>query len=265
MSGWGAGIGCQKKTSVVYSGVPFEFFCNLTKRLFSDEALEVADRRVPLVLVRNPRARRYVLRLNPDGTARVTVPRGGSATEARRFAERSKDWLQRALQRQANQPARPSHWLVGMPVLFRGESVVIEKVAGGAGKTIRLGTEVVRVADSVTDLRPAIEKHFWRLATQELPPRVQHYADQHQIRIQRVSIRNQKSRWGSCSRRGTISLNWRLIQTPPRVQDYIILHELMHCREMNHSARFWREVENVCPDYEHAERWLKQNAALLRP
>ena len=82
--------------------------------------------------------------------------------------------------------------------------------------------------------------------------------------VGRVSVRNQRSRWGSCARTGTISLNWRLIQTPDSVRDYIVLHELMHVRQMNHSARFWREVAAVCPAYEEAERWIKLHSALLR-
>ena len=242
----------------------FEFFRNLTQRSVSDESLNVGGQTVALVLVRNPRARRYLLRLRPDGAARVTIPRGGSATEARRFAERSKDWLAQALQRQAARPARSRLWVVGTSILFRGENAVIEIATGGAGNAARFGSEVLPVADLATDLRPAIEKHLWQLATQELPPRVQAFAAQHHVTVRRITVRNQRSRWGSCSRRGTISLNWRLIQTPSEVQDYIILHELMHVREMNHSARFWREVKSVCPDYEIAERWLKQNASLLR-
>ena len=82
--------------------------------------------------------------------------------------------------------------------------------------------------------------------------------------MQRVSIRNQRSRWGSCSRRATISLNWRLIQTPSFVRDYIILHELMHLRQMNHSARFWHEVQTACPGYHLAETWLRTHSDLLR-
>ena len=228
------------------------------------ETLEVGGRILPLVIVRHPRARRYLLRLTPDGAARVTIPRGGSATEARRFAERSKAWLEQAIQRQAARPVRSRQWMVGSSILFRGDSVMIEIATGAAGNAVRFGSEVVKVADVVTDFRPAIEKHLWRLAAQELPSRVQAYAAQHQVAVSRISVRNQKSRWGSCSRSGTISLNWRLIQTPLHVQDYIILHELMHLRQMNHSARFWREVKSVCPEYEIAERWLKQNASLLR-
>jgi predicted metal-dependent hydrolase len=245
--------------------VQFGFFRKLIEPVIPNDALEVGGQRVPLVLVRNPRARRYILRLNPDGVARVTVPRGGSAPEARRFVERSKDWLEQALQKQAARPIQSRQWWVGTFIWLRGEQVVIEKAEGRSSHAIRFGSEVVTVAEGVTDLRPALEKHLWRLARQELPSRVQAYAAQHRVHIRRISVRNQKSRWGSCSRRGTISLNWRLIQTPPHVQDYIILHELMHCREMNHSARFWCEVKSVCPNFERAEAWLKQNAALLRP
>ena len=245
----------------------FEFFRNLTKSFTEDDSLESLDvggRRLPLVLIRNPRARRYLLRLSPDGAARMTIPRGGSATEARRFAERNKAWLEQAIQRQAARPVRSRLWPVGTSLLFRGETVVIEIATGVSGNRVRFGSEVVKAVDGVTDFRPAIEKHLRQLASQELPPRVQAYAAQYHVTVSRVSVRNQKSRWGSCSRRGTISLNWRLIQTPLYVQDYIILHELMHLRQMNHSARFWQEVKSVCPDYEVAERWLKQNASLLR-
>jgi predicted metal-dependent hydrolase len=78
-----------------------------------------------------------------------------------------------------------------------------------------------------------------------------------------VLVRNQRTRWGSCSARRTISLNWRLIQTPPFVRDYIIVHELMHLREMNHSQRFWHQVARAYPRWREAEAWLKQHRRLL--
>jgi len=120
------------------------------------------------------------------------------------------------------------------------------------------------VVNPDADLRPAIQSHLRRLATRELPPRVLQWAATHGIAVARVTVRDQKTRWGSCSRRGTISLNWRLIQTPVFVCDYIILHELAHRRQMNHSARFWQEVERLCPAYELAEHWLKQHRAWLK-
>jgi hypothetical protein len=244
--------------------VQFDFVFNPSRRSGTDEMLSVSGRQIPTAFVRNPRARRYVLRLRPDGTARVTIPRGGSATEARRFAERNKDWLERELHRLATRPSRPKEWLLGTEILFRGEPVKIVAGVNGESSWVRLGGEVIKVADPTANLRPAIERHLWRLATQELPPRVLEFAAAHKSAVRRITVRNQRSRWGSCSRRGTISLNWRLIQAPLFVRDYIILHELAHLKEMNHSARFWREVERVCPDYKMAERWLKQRSALLK-
>jgi predicted metal-dependent hydrolase len=217
-----------------------------------------------VTLVRNRRARRYVLRLRPDGAARVTIPRGGSATDARRFAERNKEWLERQLQRMAARPSRPKEWWIGTEILFRGEPVKLEAGVNGESGMIRFGSEVVKATNPAADLRPTIERHLWRLAANELPPKVLEYAALHQLPVRRITVRNQRSRWGSCSRRGTISLNWRLIQTPAFVRDYLVVHEIMHLKEMNHSSRFWREVERACPDYEAAEQWLKRHSSLLR-
>ena len=135
---------------------------------------------------------------------------------------------------------------------------------GEGANTIQFADQTLRVASLEQDCRPVIERHLHRLATVELPPRVFHFAQLHGLSVQRVTVRNQKSRWGSCSRRGTISLNWRLMQAPGFVANYIILHELMHLRQMNHSPKFWQEVEQVCPDFRMAESWLKAHGRLLR-
>lgn len=242
----------------------FQFFQSLTRQFIGNASLDVGGRQVSLVLVCNPRARRYVLRLRSDGSASVTIPRGGSATEARKFADRYKSWLERAIQRYAARPVGPREWKVGTPILFRGENLMIENADEADGNAVQFGGQFVKVTDLSADLRPAIEKHLRQLAAMELPPRVQECATKHQLTVNRITVRGQRSRWGSCSRRGAISLNWRLIQTPLMVRDYIILHELMHLRQMNHSARFWQEVKDVCPDYESAECWLKQHSSLLR-
>ena len=212
-------------------------------------------------MVHHPRARRYLLRLRADGTVRVTIPRRGTLAAARDFALRNVGWLEQQFQRLAARPKTPISWNPGTEILFRGERVRIETEADGS---IRFGTERVIVSDAAADLRPAIQKHLHQLAAQELPPRVMELAGLHGVSVSRVSVRNQRSRWGSCSRRGTISLNWRLIQAPGLVRDYIILHELAHQRQMNHSEKFWQEVARLCPDYLQAERWVKQNAKLLR-
>jgi len=225
------------------------------------DALQLGARAVPLLMVHHPRARRYLLRLRPDGTVRLTIPRLGTVAAGRDFALRNVGWLEQQFQRLAARPKTPALWNPGTEILFRGERVRIEMEADGL---IRFGTERLRITNAAADLRPAIEKHLRKLAGQELPPRVMELATLHGMSVSRISVRNQRSRWGSCSRRGTISLNWRLIQSPDFVRDYIILHELAHRRQMNHSEKFWQEVARLCPDYLQAERWVKEHAKLLR-
>jgi predicted metal-dependent hydrolase len=229
----------------------------------AETALRAGTRTVRLRLVRHRRARRYVLRLCPDGAARVTIPRGGSDAEAKRFAQRNAAWIERQLLRQASQPVRPTFWPLGTAILFRGEQVTLVPDGDIHSNRVRFGNEVVCVPNMFGDLRPAIEWHLRQVATWELPARTAELAGCHEFTVKNVVVRNQRSRWGSCSRRGTISLNWRLLQTPTFVRDYIILHELAHLKEMNHSRRFWKEVARICPEFEIAERWLKQHSRSL--
>jgi predicted metal-dependent hydrolase len=258
------GIGCKISRDSFTCRMVFDFIWKQSKPDVNEDEMVVRGRQIPLAVIRNHRARRYLLRLLPDGSVRLTIPRGGSVIEGRRFAERNTEWLGRQLERLLAHPVKPKQWLVGMEILFRGETVKIEAGASDESGMIRFGGEAVKVKDHGTDMRPAIEGHLRRLAAKELPPRVLEFATLHQLPVRRISVRNQRSRWGSCSRRGTISLNWRLIQTPAFVRDYILIHEIMHLREMNHSSRFWLEVERACPDYETAERWLKQHSSMLK-
>src|ERR1700679_1604050 len=209
------------------------------------EVLRVGSRSVPLLFIHHPRARRYLLRLRPDGVARITIPRRGSISAARDFASRNTNWLEQQFQRLAARPQTPVEWKTGTEILFRGEQVRIEMNPEGP---VCFGIERIMVPAAIADFRPLIQKHLHELAAKELPPRVMELAALHGIKVTRVTVRNQKSRWGSCSRRGTISLNWRLIQTPVFVRDYIIQHELALRRQMNHSKKFWQEVERLFPD-----------------
>jgi predicted metal-dependent hydrolase len=232
-------------------------------KISSDEFIQIGAQRVPMLLVRNLRARRYIVRLRPDGSARVTIPRGGSATEGRRFVERNATWLERQLHALSIRSQMPSKWSIGTEVFFRGELVKIEVDTNGHGALLRLGNETVKFHDRNPDLQLTVEKHLRRMAEGELPQKVSEYSAAHNLTVRGVIVRNQRSRWGSCSRHGTISLNWRLIQTPPFVRDYIVIHELMHLREMNHSVRFWTEVKRACPEFKTAVQWLKGHATLI--
>lgn len=108
---------------------------------------------------------------------------------------------------------------------------------------------------------PAVpnEPELRRRAAAELPGQLLALARQHDIEVTRVSIRNQRTRWGACSATGSITLNWRLILVPAFVREYVMIHELMHRRELNHSRRFWRHVAEACPQYREARQWLVRN------
>ena len=92
-----------------------------------------------------------------------------------------------------------------------------------------------------------------------IPPIAAKYADIMGIDYGRITIRNQKTRWGSCSSKGTLSFNWRLMLAPPAVLDYVVVHELCHLTHMDHSPAFWQAVEAVCPDYRNLRKWLKEH------
>jgi predicted metal-dependent hydrolase len=225
-------------------------------------AVEVLPGPQPITLhfARNNRARRYILRVRRDGTVRVTIPRNGSKARAHDFAGRHGDWISKQLQALRAKPSQL--WTHGVQILFRGEPTEI--VVDGFQKQARVAEQVIALREIAGDLKPVIQAHLWRLASRELSARALELSRQHVMSFRRVVVRNQRSRWGSCSAKGTVSLNWRLIQTPPAVSDYLILHELAHLRQMNHSKKFWDLVRTVCPDFELAEQWLKHHNHLLR-
>ncbi len=219
------------------------------------------ESRLPVKFRRNGRARRCILRLTRDGRAQVTLPHGVSFDEGRQFAQSCSEWLRRQLAKRAAVQA-DLVWQPGRLVLWRGkpEPLMVQTVEAD-GQTlaseVRLGEVHFRVPGAIQDLRRMIETYLRRLAEGELPVRVWALAARHGFEVNHVAVRNQRSRWGSCSPSGTISLNWRLIQCPREVVEYIVLHELAHLRHMNHSASFWREVASLCPHYHQSEAWLK--------
>jgi predicted metal-dependent hydrolase len=169
------------------------------------------------VFIRHPKARRYVVGVRADGTVRVTIPRWGSAREAREFAREQQAWIEKQLRRlEEERQQRPA------PLMS-----------------------------------PEAEREIRAHAKRELPARLLELAAQQGLTVARISIRNQRWRWGSCSRAGHICLNWRLAQMPDEVRDYVLIHELMHLKRLDHSPKFWKLVAQACPDYESARRWLR--------
>ncbi len=217
-------------------------------------------------LVRHPRARQYVLRVLPDGTPRVTIPRWGSKREALAFLEAQRDWVARQRARQAARShAAPSRvWAEGHRILFGGHQVPLARGSGPVGVIEHdRGLIVTPRPRDGDDLRPIVTAWMVARARHVLPGQLLTLAARFELAVTHVAVRNQRARWGSCASGGRISLNWRLVQTPDEVRDYVLIHELMHLRQPNHSARFWALVAGACPGYEASRRWLRAHEAAL--
>jgi predicted metal-dependent hydrolase len=225
----------------------------------------------PVVVVRHPRARRYVLRLASDGALRLTVPRRGSVEGGLRFIETQRAWIERE---RARLGERATTWGPGTVIWWRGERVTLahdgdaivcgdQRIPHTVAPAVFTGQGSLFGAKPAEDWRPRLEQHFRKVAARELPPRCLALAADHAVPVARVFVRNQRARWGACSSTGTITLNWRLLQAPPMVSDYVIFHELMHRRQPNHSRRFWKEVASVCPWWRDAEHWIKRNGRTI--
>jgi predicted metal-dependent hydrolase len=209
--------------------------------------------------VRIRRARRYIVRVRHDGSVRVTIPRGGSRAEGARFLQRQSKWIEQERARVLEAHVTPS-WIDGATMMLRGQMVSLRVQHDAQGRaTIRYGERAVALPHSDAGIRDCIEADLRALAREEIGRRLNELAVEHKLAVSGFTIRNQRSRWGSCSRGGRIALNYRLIQMPVAVSDYIILHELMHLKEQNHSRRFWRLVEDVCPNFREAEKWLRRH------
>ncbi len=214
------------------------------------EAVSMGRRAITVHFVRRPRARHYVLRVLADGEIQLTLPRYGSRADALTFLRRQWRWVDMQRYAAARNDA---------VILFRGEVQPMRVDRTATPPTVWFGDRHVEMRPGEKP-RAAVCRHLREIARAELGPRLLELANGLGLVVRRVTIRNQQTRWGSCSSDGAISLNWRLVQMPPAVRDYILVHELVHLREAGHGRRFWQRLEQACPGHHEARRWLKAHA-----
>ena len=206
---------------------------------------------------RHRRARRYTLRIHPtDREAILTMPPRGTIVEAREFAQLHGGWIAARLGRLP----KAAPFQSGTVVPLRGIPHKIVHRAGERGtvwtETRDNGDKILCVAGDVEHMDRRVHDFLKREARKDLHKASVAYAAELGVRVRRVSIRDQSSRWGSCTSAGSLSYSWRLILAPPYVLDYLAAHEVAHLVEMNHSPRFWRVCGRVCSHVERAKRWL---------
>lgn len=218
----------------------------------------VFDQSVYLVRLRRHRqARRYTLRIQAATREIIlTIPPRGTLKEARAFAQQHGGWIAARLQR-LPEAVRFTH---GVTVPLRGLPHRIEHRRSMRG-TVWLevdgsGDRLLCVAGNAPHIDRRIGDFLRREAKRDLEVAAHRFAAGLGVRVRRVSVRDQASRWGSCSTTGVLSFSWRLILAPSLVLNYLAAHEVAHLVEMNHSVKFWRLVQRLCPDHERAKVWL---------
>ena len=165
----------------------------------------------------------YGISVAPGGKVSIRIPLRGSEKFAISLAESKKNWIASCVLKLKNVP----------------------------------------VQKEKTPSEKRLEAIYRKAAREYFPKRVSHYAHILGVTYGKISIRDQKTRWGSCSSEGNLSFNWRLILAPPDVLDYVVIHELCHRKEMNHSKEFWTLVESLMPDYKERRKWLRENGKNL--
>jgi predicted metal-dependent hydrolase len=221
--------------------------------------LAIEGRPISVTFRRNAKARRLILRLARDrSSVVVTLPPRIGRTEALDFARKSTKWI---AQRLAAEPAGRPLTISG-EILIRGDMRRIEHAGTRRGTVVMTESSVIVAGDPAHVQRRLLD---WLKAEakRDLVQASEFYAERMGVKFHRLSVRDQKSRWGSCSSDGTLSYSWRLILAPSFVLDYVAAHEVAHLKHMNHGRNFWRLVLTHCPNAGRAKTWLKQHGSEL--
>ncbi|MCV6594256.1 MAG: M48 family metallopeptidase [Silicimonas sp.] len=216
--------------------------------LGENEAVEVHMRR-------SSRARRLSLRVSQlDGKVTLTLPDFTPTREARAFLDAHVEWIRRALENQ--KPVVPVQ--IGAEIPVEGH---MRRIKPGQGRSARLLPDHIMAPEA--RVGPAVEALLKTLARDRLTTATASYAAELGRDFQRITLRDTRSRWGSCSHAGNLMYSWRLILAPPEVLDYVAAHEVAHLEYMDHSEAFWTVVGHLCPDYQAPKLWLRREGAAL--
>lgn len=223
------------------------------------------------LLRKSSRAKRMRIELRPDRSLLIVIPNGTREDQWLAFVLRKKQWILRNLQRQRSAPHQ--HGLKGSAVGFPSELELVCtgqkyqtcRVTGSQNRALLVRSNLDLVCDQSSDKQAYQVLRRWLIkqAREEFSARLEHISIATGLEWNRLSIRGQKTRWGSCSAQGNISLNFKLLFLPANLVDHVLLHELVHTREMNHSHRFWALMKKFDPQCNHHRGELRNAGRLL--
>jgi predicted metal-dependent hydrolase len=215
------------------------------------------DPPIAIVLRRSSRARRISLRISQlDGRVTLTLPKPVPEREALAFAREKESWIRKHLEaRLEDVDVR-----LGAVLPIGGH---LHQVARGSGRRIHFEDGRICVPGAPDSIGRRLGSHLRQIARARLAEASDHYAAKLGKSYSALTLRDTRSRWGSCTAQGRLMYSWRLILAPPEVLDYVAAHEVAHLAQMNHSPAFWAEVESIYGDYKAARAWLRREGSAL--
>ncbi len=222
-------------------------------------SISIDGREIPLIVRRHPRARRIILRVNTAGEgAVVTIPAHADPADGLEMAHRQSAWLQSRL----DDLGERIRFAAGTSIPYLGENYTIRHRSDMRG-TVWIENGEIHVAGRPEHLSRRLGDWMRKRARAEITERAHQKAGMIERKPTRITIRDTRTRWGSCSARGCLSFSWRLVMAPLEVLDYVIAHEVAHLAHMNHGAKFWETVDMLTGDTKSGRAWLNDNGGAL--
>ena len=222
-------------------------------------SLEIGGRKIPLIVRHHPRARRMTLRLNTVGEgAVVTIPPQASSADALDLARRQSSWLCQHLDEMGERVVLGD----GVQIPFQGVQYLVRHREDGHG-TVWIEDGEINVAGGIEHLSRRLGDWLKKQARTRIVSLAHQKARQIDKTLARITVRDTRTRWGSCSSKGGLSFSWRLIMAPPEILDYVVAHEVAHLAHMNHSSSFWNTVDRLTENAKGGRAWLNDNGTVL--
>ncbi len=235
-----------------------------TRPIESTRQVKFSNKEISFTLRRSPKARNIKISVSGKSGLLVTIPMRASEERALQFLEQNKNWVEKQLNRQAQKPTYNFNFLSGT-AKYLGEDCQIDVDIGLRDyAALANGRVILQLRQrEEKNAKRALTRFYKRQARKIFEERTVIHAAALNVATQRIAIRGQTTKWGSCSHRGNLNFNWKLVMAPLHVIDYLIIHELSHLKHFNHGEQFWQTVEQFCPGYNLCEEWLEKNSALL--
>lgn len=233
----------------------------ITPPIVEQRLIQLAGKPVSYTLKRSSKRRSIGLRIDDRGLT-VSMPLRASETWLHSVLNEKADWVVEKLVNWQTKKSAIPLWIDGEKINFRGESFTLRIIPSLFNSPPQLRGEqlFVHVKDTTDEIKieKVVTQWYRREAERVFAECVAHYAPLMNVAPTQIKLSSARTQWGSCTSRGVVRLNWQLVRMPLHLIDYVVIHELAHLVEMNHSASFWRVVESVCPDYAKCRAELRQ-------